>query len=172
MTRNTAARGSHRKCSLRKGVLKNFAKFAKTTCARVSFLTKLQVWPATLLKETLAQVFSCEFYEISKNTFSTEHLWATASVLHIFSCNSRKTIRFHFKRNKYYKSIIVIYLSGIMVIIENWKIGIRYLIIFSSFIFLFLIFLTQSKRYSQPPIKSLQDFMKTNGLLRSWSYLQ
>ena len=31
-------------------------------------------------KETLAQVFSCEFYEISKNTFFTEHLWTTASV--------------------------------------------------------------------------------------------
>ena len=30
-------------------------------------------------KETLAQVFSCEFYEISKNTFFTEHLWTTAS---------------------------------------------------------------------------------------------
>ena len=29
-------------------------------------------------KETLAQVFSCEFSEISKNTFSTEHLWTTA----------------------------------------------------------------------------------------------
>ena len=31
-------------------------------------------------KETLAQVLSCEFCEISKNTFFTEHLWATASV--------------------------------------------------------------------------------------------
>ena len=30
-------------------------------------------------KETLAQVFSCEFLEISKNTFFTEHLLATAS---------------------------------------------------------------------------------------------
>ena len=30
-------------------------------------------------KETLAQVFSCEFLEISKNTFYTEHLWTTAS---------------------------------------------------------------------------------------------
>ena len=28
-------------------------------------------------KETLAQVFSCEFCEISKNTFFAEHLWAT-----------------------------------------------------------------------------------------------
>ena len=32
-------------------------------------------------KETLAQVFSCEFCEISKNTFFTEHLLATASDL-------------------------------------------------------------------------------------------
>ena len=29
-------------------------------------------------KETLAQVFFCEFCEISKNTFFTEHVWATA----------------------------------------------------------------------------------------------
>ena len=29
--------------------------------------------------ETVAQVFSCEFYKIFKNTFFTEHLWATAS---------------------------------------------------------------------------------------------
>ena len=30
-------------------------------------------------KETLAQVFSCEFCEISKNTFLTEHIWTIAS---------------------------------------------------------------------------------------------
>ena len=30
-------------------------------------------------KETLTQVFSCEFFKISKNTFYTEHLWANAS---------------------------------------------------------------------------------------------
>ena len=35
-------------------------------------------------KETLAQVFPCEFYEISKSTFSTEHLRTTASL--ILSC--------------------------------------------------------------------------------------
>ena len=56
-------------------------------------LMEVQFWCfATLLKshfciqacnfikrETLAQVFSCEFYEIAKNTFFTEHLWMTAS---------------------------------------------------------------------------------------------
>ena len=32
-------------------------------------------------KETLALVFSCEFCDISKSTFFTEHLWTTASSL-------------------------------------------------------------------------------------------
>ena len=49
----------------------------ENTSARASFLIKRS---ATLLKkETLAQVFSGEFCKISKNTFFTEHLWATAS---------------------------------------------------------------------------------------------
>ena len=50
-------RSSHMRFSLRKGVLRNFAKFTGA----------------------LAQVFSCEFCEISKNTSFKEHLWATAS---------------------------------------------------------------------------------------------
>ena len=37
--------------------------------ARVSFLLTLQANVATLSKKSLAQVFSCEFYEISKNIF-------------------------------------------------------------------------------------------------------
>ena len=46
-------------------------------------------------KETLAQVFSCEFNEISKNTFFTEHLWVTASKkkhmhVHVFHFPSMK----------------------------------------------------------------------------------
>ena len=32
-----------------------------------------------IIKETLAEVFSCEFCEISKNIFFTEHLWTNAS---------------------------------------------------------------------------------------------
>ena len=40
----------------------------ENTCARVSFLMKLQA-EAFIKKETLAQEFSCEFWEISKNTF-------------------------------------------------------------------------------------------------------
>ena len=37
--------------------------------------------PATFLKKRLALVFSCEFCEISKNTFLTEHFWTTASLI-------------------------------------------------------------------------------------------
>ena len=42
----------------------------------VSFL-----WPEAcnvIKKETLIQVFSSDFYELSKNTFFTEHLGVTA----------------------------------------------------------------------------------------------
>ena len=42
----------------------------ENTCARVSFLIKLQAACNFIKKETLAQVFSCEFCEISKNTYS------------------------------------------------------------------------------------------------------
>ena len=38
-------------------------------------------------KEILAQVFSCEFCEISKNTFFTEHLWVTVSDQTWISCS-------------------------------------------------------------------------------------
>ena len=46
------------------------------------FLEISQNWPAAcnfIRKETLAQVFSCEFCENSKNTFFIEYLWTTAS---------------------------------------------------------------------------------------------
>ena len=42
----------------------------ENACARDSFLIK---------KETLAQVFSCELCEFSKNTVEAEHLGTTAS---------------------------------------------------------------------------------------------
>ena len=48
--------------------------------AGVSFLIKLQALACSFIKkETLSQVFSCEFCEIYKNTFFTGHLWTTAS---------------------------------------------------------------------------------------------
>ena len=47
----------------------------------VSFLLKLLALTWNFIKkETLAQVISCEFCQISKNTSLNEHFWATASV--------------------------------------------------------------------------------------------
>ena len=55
----------------------------ENTCARTSLLIKLQVEACNLIKkEALAQVFSCEFCEISKNTFIAENLRTTASTLY------------------------------------------------------------------------------------------
>ena len=50
-------RGNHQKCSIKKVFLK------------IS---------QSLFFESLAQMFSCECWEIFKNTFFTEHLWTTA----------------------------------------------------------------------------------------------
>ena len=53
----------------------------KNSCARVSFLIKLQASGLQLYikKATPAQVFSCEFCEFSKNTFFTEHVRTSTS---------------------------------------------------------------------------------------------
>ena len=61
---------------MKKGVLENFSKFTgKHLCSHQAC--------NFIKKETLAQVFSCEFCEIFKNTFFTEHLRMTASILWI-----------------------------------------------------------------------------------------
>ena len=50
-----------------KGVLRNFAKFTGKHLCQGLFLNKVAGF---IEKEILAQVFSCEFCEISKNTFN------------------------------------------------------------------------------------------------------
>ena len=65
----------------KKGVFLEISQNSQeNTCARVSFLIKLQANK----KETLAQIFSCDFWEISKYTFFTEHVWATTSIVIIW----------------------------------------------------------------------------------------
>ena len=62
-----------RRYSTKKGVLKNFAKFTgKHLCQRLFF-------KKVAIKESLAQVFSCKYCKISKNTFFTDHLPTTTS---------------------------------------------------------------------------------------------
>ena len=64
------------------GVLKNFAKFTGKHLCQGLFLIKLQAEAYNFIKkETLAQVFSCEFCEISKNTFFYRTPLVATSVL-------------------------------------------------------------------------------------------
>ena len=60
----------------KKGVLRNFAKFTGKHLCPSLFFNKVAGRP-----ETLAQVFSCEFCEISKNTLFYRTLPVAASVL-------------------------------------------------------------------------------------------
>ena len=68
--------GSHRRCSIKKCVLKNFAIFIGKHLCQSLFLSC-----HFIEKETLVQRFSCEFSKIFKNTSFTQHLWMTASIL-------------------------------------------------------------------------------------------
>ena len=62
-------------CSIKKGVLKNFAIFTEKHLCQSLFLC------CNFIKnEALAQEFSCEFSKIFKIIFFTEHLWMTASI--------------------------------------------------------------------------------------------
>ena len=53
----------------------NFTKFTEKHLCQSLFFKACSF----IKKETLTQVFSCEFCETSKNTFFTEHLWTTTS---------------------------------------------------------------------------------------------
>ena len=87
MNKTTNFRSSHRRYSIRKGVLRYFAKFTGKQLCQSLFFNKVAGGPLISMraacnfikKEALAQVFSCEFSEISKNTFFIEHLRAAAS---------------------------------------------------------------------------------------------
>ena len=63
-----------RRCSLNKGFLKISQNLQENTCVRVSFLIKLQGEACNFIKkETLVQMFLCEFCKIFKDTFFIEH---------------------------------------------------------------------------------------------------
>ena len=60
--------------------LKTSQNSQENTCTRVFFFKSSSTQACNFIKkETLARGFSGEFCEFFKNTFFTEHLWATAS---------------------------------------------------------------------------------------------
>ena len=82
-----------------KGVLRTFAKFTRKHLYQSLFFNKVAGGACIFIKkETLPQVFSCEFCEISKNTFFYRTTLVAASVgvlqkfpnIHLKVCNSIK----------------------------------------------------------------------------------
>ena len=79
-------RSSHQRCSVKKGAFRNFPKFTGKHLCQSLFFNKVAGGAFHFIKkEALAQVFSCELCEFSKNNFFTKHVWATSS-----QSNSRK----------------------------------------------------------------------------------
>ena len=62
-------------CSVKKVFFEISQNSQENSCARVSFLIKLQAACNFIKKETLAQVFSFEFSKFRGTPFFTEHLW-------------------------------------------------------------------------------------------------
>ena len=85
---------SHQRCFVKKGVLRNFAKFTGKHLCQSFFFNKVAGLGSE--KESLAQVFSYKVYKIPKNTFFTEHLRTTASRNKSFF--SEKQMGIQFKR--------------------------------------------------------------------------
>ena len=80
-------RSSHPEVLRKKDVLKNFAKFTGKHLYQSLFFNKVASLQACdfIKKETLAQVFSCEFCEIFKNTFFHRTPSVAASATFILS---------------------------------------------------------------------------------------
>ena len=83
---------SHRRYSIKKGVLKNFAKFTgKHLCRSLFFKKVASLRPTTFLFKKgfrhRRQVFSCEVYEIFKNTFFTDTSGRLLSVYNLTIIN-------------------------------------------------------------------------------------
>ena len=97
---NIIDKNSHRRSSVKKDIRRNFAKFTGKQLWQSLFFNKVAGLKACncVKKETLAQMFSCEFCKISKNTLSCRTPPVTASVYNItyyqWYCTkaSRKTL--------------------------------------------------------------------------------
>ena len=74
-------KSSHPEVFFKKSVFRNFTKFTRKHLCQSLFFNKVAGLACNFIKtETLAQVFSCEFCEISKNTYSYRTPPVAASV--------------------------------------------------------------------------------------------
>ena len=126
----------------------NFLEISQNSQEGLIFNTVAGLRPETsnfIKKETLAQVFSCEFCEMSKNTFLTEHHWTTASrlwsifrgnfdteciSLNKFPFSESSYPRFHFCEYEIQELIdswtLIIHEHDNRIVISIWKMEIHY----------------------------------------------
>ena len=79
------------RCSGKKVFLNISQNSQENTCARVSFLLKVQAEACKFIKkETLVQKISCELCEIFRNTFFYRTPPVVASVVHLISWKMQK----------------------------------------------------------------------------------
>ena len=86
---------SHLKCSVRKGVLRSFAKFTGKHLCQTLFWQSCRPDACNFIKkETLAPVFTCEYCGISKNTFfyRTPQVDASVGMTYSKRLDSRKDL--------------------------------------------------------------------------------
>ena len=81
---HTRFRSSHRRCSVRKAVLRNFAKFTRKHLCQSLFFNKVLGWPATLLKRRLwNRCFSVNFEKLLRTSFSQRTAFAAFGLEHL-----------------------------------------------------------------------------------------
>ena len=85
--------GSYQRCSIKKGILKNFAKFTGKHLCQSLFFNKVVEQNFNLFKkETLAQVFSCEFCKFLRTPFLQNTSGGCFCRLYLLVISSIKTL--------------------------------------------------------------------------------
>ena len=93
------SRSCHQKCSIKKAIINNFAKFTGKHLCWSLLLLKLKAFrSATLLKENPTLMFFCKYCEIFKNVYFEKHLQTTAFANSRVSV-SQESLALPFKRN-------------------------------------------------------------------------
>ena len=80
-----ALRSSYHKCSMKKGLLRNFTKFTRKHLCQSLFYNKVAgLRPATLSKKKRLwqRCFPVDFAKFVRTGFFIEHLWTLVSVLY------------------------------------------------------------------------------------------
>ena len=95
-------------CSVKKMFLEISQNSQENTCARVSFLIKLQAWPATLLKnKTPPQVFPGEFCEHLFTLYTSGGCFCTSTCVEFKKYNYKLLSQLTEKSNRFLKGTLM-----------------------------------------------------------------